>query len=189
MKEIPVPGGFFNIMSAAIGFSLQKHPKMKIRFLVIVTLLPVFIFCQELSISEMTGALNMDNFSVDTMMKKKGYRLMQKDADSVSTQYYYSNLERNEEAPTWVRSLSYIDVNLENIKSRMLTYRTYNRDEYLKLMSSMLSAGYKTKEVFDFKESKHTVFDNGKIPIRVKVTNNKMETGRMIRSYEFELGR
>ena len=131
----------------------------------------------------------MDNFSIDTLMKKKGYRLMQKDVDSVTEQYYFSHLERNDQAPTWVRALSYIDVNLKEVKSRVLTYRTYNRDEYLKLMSSLLSQGYKTKDVFDFKDSKHTVFDNGKQPIRVKVTNNKMDDGRWIKSYEFELGR
>ena len=155
----------------------------------IIILLPLFLAAQELKITELTAMVSMDNFSIDTLMKKKGYRLMQKDVDSVTQQYYFSHLERNDQAPTWVRALSYIDVNLKEVKSRVLTYRTYNRDEYLKLMSSLLSQGYKTKDVFDFKDSKHTIFDNGKQPIRVKVTNNKMEDGRRIRSYEFELGR
>ena len=154
-----------------------------------ILLLPFFLAAQELKITELTAMVSMDNFSIDTLMKKKGYRLMQKDVDSVTEQYYFSHLERNDQAPTWVRALSYIDVNLKEVKSRVLTYRTYNRDEYLKLMSSLLSQGYKTKDVFDFKDSKHTIFDNGKQPIRVKVNNNKMEDGRRIRSYEFELGK
>jgi hypothetical protein len=144
---------------------------------------------QEIAVPELLTLVNMEHFSVDTLMKKKGYRLMQKDIDSVSEEYYYSHLERNDQAPTWVRGLSYIDVNLKAVKSRVLTYRTYNRDEYLKMMSSMLNLGYQTKDVFDFNDSKHTVFDNGKQPIRVKITNNKMADGRRIRSYEFELGR
>jgi hypothetical protein len=144
---------------------------------------------QEIAVPELMSMVNMEHFSVDTLMKKKGYRLMQKDIDSVSEEYYYSHLERNDQSPTWVRGLSYIDVNLKEVKSRVLTYRTYNREEYQKMMSSMLSLGYQTRDVFDFKDSKHTVFDNGKQPIRVKVTNNKMTDGRHIRSYEFELGR
>jgi len=152
-------------------------------------LLPVKAGAQEVNVGELVSMINMDHFSIDTLMKKKGYRLMQKDVDSVSEEFYYSHLERNDQAPTWVRALSYIDVDLKEVKSRVLTYRTYNRDEYLKMMSALLSRGYKTKEVFDFKDSKHTVFDDGHMPVRVKITNNKMENGRLIRSYEFELGK
>lgn len=144
---------------------------------------------QELKVTELTAMVGMDHFSIDTLMKKKGYRLMQKDIDSVSEEYYYSHLERNEDSPTWVRGLSYIDVNLKDVKSRVLTYRTYNKDEYVKMMSALLSQGYKTKEFFDFKDSRHTIFDDGKLPVRVKVTNNKLANGRLLRSYEFELGK
>jgi hypothetical protein len=144
---------------------------------------------QGLKIAELTSMVGMEHFAIDTLMKKKGYRLMQKESDSVSQQFYYSHLERNDAGPTWVRALSYVDVNLEDVKSRVLTYRTYNREEYQALMADMLSKGYRTKNVFDFKDSKHTVFEDGIQPIRVKVGNNKMADGRRIRSYEFELGK
>ena len=152
-------------------------------------ILPTWIIGQEVSVNELTAMVKMDHIAIDTLMKKKGYRLMQKDIDSVSEEYYYSHLERNEQSPTWVRALSYIDVNLKAIKSRVLTYRTYNRDEYQKMLSALLGKGYKTKDVFEFKDSRHTIFDDGKQPVRVKVTNNKMDSGRWIKSYEFELGR
>jgi hypothetical protein len=158
-------------------------------FLILLIMLPAWLSAQEVNMTELIAMVKMDHFGIDTLMKKKGYRMMQKDIDSVSEEYYYSHLERNDQSPTWVRALSYIDVNLKEIKSRVLTYRTYNRDEYQKMMSAMLGKGYKTKDVFEFKDSKHTVFDDGKQPVRVKVTNNKMENGRWIFSYEFELGR
>ena len=154
-----------------------------------VILWPALSTGQEVNVNELTAMVKMDRIGIDTLMKKKGYRLMQKDIDSVSEEYYYSHLERNEQSPTWVRGLSYIDVNLKDIHSRVLTYRTYNRDEYQKMLSTMLEKGYKTRDVFEFKDSKHTVFEDGKQPIRVKVTNNKMKDGRWIKSYEFELGR
>jgi hypothetical protein len=158
-------------------------------FLILIVILPAWLIAQEVNMTELIAMVKMDHFGIDTLMKKKGYRMMQKDIDSVSEEYYYSHLERNDQSPTWVRALSYIDVNLKEVKSRVLTYRTYNRDEYQKMMSAMLGKGYKTKDVFEFKDSKHTVFDDGKQPVRVKVTNNKMENGRWIFSYEFELGR
>ncbi|HTE25670.1 hypothetical protein [Flavitalea sp.] len=157
--------------------------------LILIIIIPARVIAQEVNVNELAAMVNMDHIGIDTLMKKKGYRLMQKDVDSVSEEYYYSHLERNEQSPTWVRALSYVDVNLKDIKSRVLTYRTYNRDEYQKMMSALLGKGYKTKNVFEFKDSKHTVFDNGKQPVRVKVNNNKMENGRWIKSYEFELGR
>ncbi len=152
-------------------------------------LFPVLAGAQEVGVSELLNMVKMEHFSIDTIMKKKGYRLMQKDIDSVSQEYYYSHLERNDQGPSWVRALSYIDVDTENLSSRVLTYRTYNRVEYQRLMAAMLSLHYKTKEVFDFKDSRQTVFDNGQQPIRVKVNNNRMADGRWIKSYEFELGR
>ncbi|RYY21427.1 MAG: hypothetical protein EOO04_18245 [Chitinophagaceae bacterium] len=152
-------------------------------------LLPLFAGAQEVSVSELINMVKQEHFSIDTLLKKKGYRLMQKDIDSVSQQYYYSHLERNEQGPSWVRALSYIDVNTKNITSRVLTYRTYNRIEYQQIMAAMLNLGYKTKDVFDFKDSRHTVFENDQQPIRVKVNNNRMADGRWIKSYEFELGR
>lgn len=155
----------------------------------LIILFPLFASAQEVRVAELINMVGMEHFSIDTLLKKKGYRLMQKDIDSVSQQYYYSHLERNDQGPSWVRALSYIDVNTENLASRVLTYRTYNRVEYQQLMSEMLSLGYKTKDVFDFKDSRHTVFENGQQPIRVKVNNNMMADGRRIRSYEFELGR
>ncbi|RYF96091.1 MAG: hypothetical protein EOO02_22595, partial [Chitinophagaceae bacterium] len=131
------------------------------------------ISAQEVSVQELISMVKLEHFSIDTLMKKKGYRLMQKDIDSVSSQYYYSNLQRVDNGPSWVRALSYVDLNLKDVSSRVLTYRTYNRDEYVKMLTAMLAAGYKTKETFEFKDASHTIFTNAAQDIRVKITNNK----------------
>lgn len=144
---------------------------------------------QKLTIPDLTAILDMPTHAIDTLMKKKGYRLMQKEIDSTSSLYYYSNLERNEEAPTWVRSLSYMEVIRGDLKGKMVKYRTYNRSEFQELMSYLLSNGFKTKNTVDFKDSKHTTFTNQKRDVTVKITNNKMNNGKWIKSYEFELGK
>ena len=144
---------------------------------------------QKLSIPELTGILDMPTHAIDTLMKKKGYRLMQKEIDSTSSLYYYSNLERNDDAPTWVRSLSYMEAIRGELKGKMVNYRTYNRNEYQELMTYLLSNGFKTKSTVDFKESKHSTFSNETRQVTVKITNNKMNNGKWIKSYEFEMGK
>ena len=144
---------------------------------------------QKLSIPDLTAILDMPAHAIDTFMKKKGYRLMQKEVDSASSLYYYSNLEKNEEAPSWVRSLSYMEAIRGELKGKMVKYRTYNRNEYQELMGYLLSNGFKTKSTVDFKDSKHTTFSTGTRDIIVKITNNKMNNGKWIKSYEFELGK
>ena len=144
---------------------------------------------QEISFPELFSVLQMKPNEVDTLMKKKGYKLLQRETDSVSSLVYYSSLERNEEAPSWVRSFTLMDASVNNLSSRMILYRTYNKDEYRKLMEYLLLNNYKTSNTFDFKESKHTVYENGKTSIRVKIADNKLKNGRIVKSYEIEMGR
>ena len=114
---------------------------------------------------------------------------MQKELDSTSSLYYYSSLERNDEAPAWVRSVSYMEAIRGELKGKMVNYRTYNRNEYQELMAYLLSNGFKTKSTVDFKESKHTTFSSQTRDVTVKITNNKMDNGKWIKSYEFEMGK
>lgn len=114
---------------------------------------------------------------------------MEKEVDSVSALYYYSNLERNDESPSWVRSLSYMVATRGEMQGKMVNYRTYNRDEYQELMSGLLGAGYKTVKSFDIDKAKHTIFSNSKQTVTVKLKNNPVGNGKWIRSYEFELGK
>jgi hypothetical protein len=147
------------------------------------------VMAQKVTIPEIVNMLEMPATSVDTLMKKKGYRLMEKEADSASTMYYYSNLERNEDAPSWVRSLSYMEAVSGEFKGRMVNYRTYNRNEYQELMSFLLNSGFKTVKSFEIEKARHTIFSNGKQTITVKLKNNSMNNGKWIRSYEFEMGK
>lgn len=144
---------------------------------------------QKVSFAEMNSMLDMEQFAVDTLMKKKGYRLMEKEVDSVSSLYYYSHLERNDDSPSWVRSLSYMEATRGQLHGIKLNYRTYNRNEYQELMSALLSNGYKTVKSFDLDKEKHTIFSNSTQTVTVKLKNNPMGNGKWIRSYEFELGK
>jgi len=144
---------------------------------------------QQVSVPDLFGMLEWPHQRIDTSLKKMGYLLMQKDMDSVSSIYQYSHLDRNEEKPTTVRSLVYMDVKSGNLSSRLITYRTYSQDEFVSIASWLLENGYKTKEKFDFGNQKHTVYTNGKEIIRMKVITTEIEEGKVFISYELELGK
>lgn len=180
----------FNTMHARNENALPEIAAMKFfYFLVLSSLLSSPAFTQKLSIPEISGMLDMPVFGVDTLMKKKGYRLMEKEIDSLSTMYYYTNLERTEDAPAWVRSLSYMEVVSGELKGRKINYRTYNRNEYQELMSSLLSLGFRTVKSFEIEKVQHTIFSNQQQTVTVKLKNNRMTNGKWVRSYEFEMGK
>lgn len=144
---------------------------------------------QSLDIPGLTGMLNYEQFEVDTLLKKQGYLLLEKEVDSTSTLYYYTHLERSATGPSWVRSLTLIDASSNGFSSRLLRYRTYNKDEFIKLNAYLLANNYRSSGKFIMGNSEHVVYSNGKQEIRVKTIRNKLNDGRYIKSYEYELGK
>ena len=127
---------------------------------------------------------------IDTVLMHKGYRLIKKEIDSSSSIYNYSSIQVNEGTePTWVRSVNYMDVQVKNVKSRLLTYRTYSGEDYRRILQDLLNANFRSTHKFDFKESKHTLYEKDGRSIRLKVIDEKLPNGKMIKVYEVETGR
>lgn len=162
---------------------------MKISLLFVLLVAGFSASAQQLSIPELFSMLDWQHFRIDTTLKKKGYLLMQKEVDSISSIYQYSHIDRQEEAPTTVRSLVYMDVKAGDVISRLITYRTYSEEEYVKMATWLLENNYRTKDKFDFGDSKHTLYTNGKETIRLKVITTKLPGGKTFTSYEVELGK
>lgn len=147
------------------------------------------VSAQQVTVPELLRMLDWEHFKIDTTLKKKGYLLMQKDVDSASSLYQYSHLERNEDVPTTVRSFMYMDVTAREMQSRLITYRTYDKDEFRDISTYLLSNNYKATEKFDFGQAKHTLYSNGTQTIRIKTITTKLKDGRTFIAYELELGR
>jgi hypothetical protein len=86
------------------------------------------VTAQKITMPELISALDLTSEKMDTLMKHKSYKLLQKESDSGATQVYYSNLERNPEGPDWVRSVTYTEIVLKNAKRKMIS--PYVRKEY-----------------------------------------------------------
>lgn len=131
----------------------------------------------------------MSPTQVDTLMRQRGYALSDKEVDPGSSSiYYYSNLS-SERDILWLRSLSYMDVLVKDLESRIVTYRTYDKSEYECALTFLLSNNYKTSQKFNFKDAQHAIYEKGRQSVRVKATDQQMPDGRPITAYEFEVGK
>ena len=147
---------------------------------------------QRVAVKELVSMLDWPAKRIDTTLKKSGYLLMRKDVDSTSTLFEYSDVDRDEkpaEKPVNVRSFVYMDVSVRDLKSRLITYRTYDKDEFREMLTYMLANNYRSTGKYDFEESKHTVYNNGSLEIRVKETSTILKNGKTFIAYELELGK
>ena len=138
---------------------------------------------------ELIDMLNWSDKRIDTTLKKKGYLLMQKDVDSTSSLFQYSHLDRKEDGPTTIRSIIYMKASIDEMRGRLLTYRTYDKDEFSNIASFLLSNNYRKTHEFDFDEAQHTLYSNGKQEIRLKVITKELKNKRKFTAYEVELGK
>jgi len=114
---------------------------------------------------------------------------MHKDIDTGNVMYQYSMIDRQADKETTIRSLTYMDVEVRKLKSRLLTYRTYDKEEYAEISSYLLTHNYESTGKFDFGNEKHTLFSNGQQTIRLKVIPTKLKDGRVFTAYELEIGK
>ena len=161
---------------------------VRVLFIVILSLLYTQASAQSLSLPEILKVVNMEPALIDTLMKQRRFVLFQREEDSVSQLKYYTSLERNPEATSWVRSLSYMDAELGNYKGRMVTYRTYSKEEYTQWMSWLLENGYRTEKSYTAGTDRHTIYTNGKLSLRVMNGVAYMPGKRKARIYELESG-
>ena len=145
---------------------------------------------QKLTVPQLIDMLDWTGKRIDTTLKKKDYILMHKDIDTTNALYQYSMVDHEKEKETTViRSFTYMDVSVQKTRSRLITYRTYDKEEFQEIASWLLTNSYQSTNQFDFGDEKHTLFSNGKQSIRLKVINKKSNRGRVFTAYELEIGR
>lgn len=144
---------------------------------------------QQIPVPRLLNMLDWNTRQIDTTLKKEGYLLMKKDADDAGTLYQYSWFDKQDDGKAVVRSLNYMDATVHNMKSRLITYRTYNKAEYQDIASWLLANNYHASNTFDFGEQQHTLYSNGTQTIRVKVITTVLKDKRKYVAYELEIGK
>lgn len=147
------------------------------------------LHAQLLNYDQLNSVLSMKQYEIDTLMKKTNYKLLQKEEDSTSSLHYYSNLEKITDGPAWVRSISVMDASLNGMSSRLIKYRTYSKEEFQQFMAALLSHNFHTANKFVMGNAQHTVYEDGSRSILVKITNTPLTNGKVLPTYEFEIGK
>ncbi|THU41012.1 hypothetical protein FAM09_02540 [Niastella caeni] len=146
-------------------------------------------FPQSVAVPTLINMLHWTPNHIDTTLKKDGYLLMEKDIDSTSSLYQYSWFDKQDDGNAVVRSFVLMEAKVRNLSSRLITYRTYNKEEYQQIAGWLLENNYHATARYDFKEAKHTIYSNGTVTIRVKVITTRLKDGRKYIAYELELGK
>lgn len=142
----------------------------------------------QITVAELIDMLDWPDKQIDTTLKKKGYLLMQKEVDSTSSLFQYSGISRRDDASATVRSLTFMDAVVGDIKGRMISYRTYDKEEFRDISSYLLTNNYRKTNEFDFDEAKHILYNNGQRELRLKVITT-VKDKRTFTAYELELGK
>ncbi|WP_207514426.1 hypothetical protein [Longitalea luteola] len=159
----------------------------------IISLLLIIIttraISQSIGVPRLIDMLDWNTTRIDTTLKADGYLLMQKDVDSTSSLYQYSWFDKLQDGRAVVRSFMFMDATARGFKSRLITYRTYNKEEYQQIAAWLLANNYHMTEKYDFREAQHTIYSNGRFSIRVKVITTQLKDGKKFIAYELELGK
>jgi hypothetical protein len=144
---------------------------------------------QQIAVPQLIDMLDWTPKRIDTTLKNEGYLLMQKDIDSASSLYQYSWSDKQEDGNAVARSFVLMDARVRDLQSRLITYRTYNKEEYQQIAAWLLENNYHSTAKFDFKEAQHTLYSNGTQTIRVKVITIAPKDAKKYIAYELELGK
>jgi len=155
----------------------------------LLIIISVSAFSQPVGIPRLIEMLDWTPKRIDTTLKNEGYLLMQKDVDSSSSLFQYSWFDKQDDGKAVVRSLLFMDARVRDLASRLITYRTYNKEEYQQIAAWLMANNYHSTAKYDFKEAQHTLYSNGTQTIRVKVITTALKNGNKYVAYELELGK
>ena len=161
----------------------------KILISLLLIIITVTAYSQAVTPPRLIEMLDWPIKRVDTTLKKADYLLMKKDVDSTSSLYEYGWFDKEKDGKGVARSVILMDAQVRNMKSRLLTYRTYEKEEYQQMAAWLLANNYKSTAKYDFKEAQHTLYSNGVLTIRVKVITTQLKTGKKFIAYEWEVGK
>lgn len=169
--------------------NLPGRPALRLLILLLLLGFGMNGIAQALSVDTLLKVVDLPEDSLVNYLKAKEYFPAEKKKDAHSNYFYFTSIEKAKDDMTWVRSLSVMDVHTDRYDSRLLNYRTYNQEEYEAILHYLLSRHYTTTQTFNFGESRHTLYKRDGSEIRVKVTNEKMNNGKIIKAFELEMGK
>lgn len=158
---------------------------MKIFLSVVLSLCLHSLFAQKLSITSLETILYSSFTSADSLLIKANFSLADKESGKGYHNYYYTSYEKVDSVKQLLRSLSMMDVYDGPDTSRLILYRTYNKNDQEEMKRQLAANGYELfkRSANDFVYKKENYF------VTNKISEKNMPGSKPVTAYEFELGR
>lgn len=143
---------------------------------------------QSLTVPALNSVWAMPIDSATSYLKSHDFFLVEKKKESGFSSYYYTSLNKGQDGIAWVRSLTLLQASSGAYTGRMLSYRTYNREEYESMLKYFLNHRFATGKSFVMGDEQHTIYKKDGREYRVKISHEPLPGGKKVRAYELEFG-
>lgn len=121
----------------------------------------------------------------DKMLQQAKFKRADKESGEGYNNYYYTSYEKKDSNLVIIRSISFMDVYSGNDTSRLLLYRTYNKNDQEEMKKQLLLNGYdlinRSGNEFYYKKGNYTLIN--------RMTEKQGPAKKTVTAYEFELGK
>lgn len=157
---------------------------MKKTFILFILLIPIFIFSQKFTLSNLVNLASYNNDNFDTFVISKGYVFNKTESDEQSATKFYSfstnKYERNK-AAYWISKTNYNDGKV------IVSWTTYKSEDYAAIKSQIKANG------FQFTEESNTDgiigfhYKNGKYELSLYVEELTFDNSIKDNGYEISI--
>ena len=121
----------------------------------------------------------------DSFLTKAKFKLADKETGARYHNYYYTSYEKKDNKLLLLRTVSFMDVYTEKDTSRILLYRTYNKNDQEEMKRQLLENGYE----FSKRSGSEFSYSKGNFTVVNKISEKQIKGSKPVISYEFEMGR
>ena len=140
---------------------------------------------QQMNVMNLETLLNSSAKNADVLLQKIKFKLADKKSGAGYTNYYYTSYEKKDSSHIIIRSLSFMDVYSGSDTSRLLLFRTYNKNDQEEMKKQLLINGYelnkRTDNDFHYKKENYSVVN--------RISEKRVPAKNTVVAYEFEMGR
>ncbi len=121
----------------------------------------------------------------DSFLKAAKFKLADKETGTGYNNYYYTSYEKKDSNLILLRTVSFMDVYSEKDTSRLVLYRTYNKNDQEEMQKQLIENGYELSR----RSGNEFFYNKGNYTVVNKISEKQLKGNKPVITYEFEMGR
>jgi hypothetical protein len=154
-----------------------------------ITFLSVVCFllssAQQIKVEDLETLLFSSAANANKILQLAKFKLADKESGKDYNNYYYTSYEKKDSNLVIIRSVSFMDVYSGNDTSRLLLYRTYNKNDQEEMKKQLLVNGYELTK----RSANDFYYKKGNYSVLNRITEKQSAENKPVIAYEFEMGR